>query len=95
MAKYKQTPVEVDARQYTGGERNGQTLASWVNSLGGFAVWSNSNTYQDLTLPEELYLGKSKIHMEWSVPVGFWLVNEEGFITIYSDEVFKTKFEKA
>jgi hypothetical protein len=101
MAKYKTVPAEVDARQYTGGEKNGKTLEAWVNSLGGNAKWTPSNTYQcsegfnDLTLPEEFCLGPSELHMEWNIMQGQWLVFHEDFITIYSDAVFKNKFEKA
>jgi hypothetical protein len=95
MAKYKTIPAEVDARQYTGGEKNGKTLEAWVNSVGGDAKWSPENVFEDLTLPEEFYLGKSPMHMNWSLIIGQWLVLEDGFIAIYPDEVFKTKFEKA
>lgn len=95
MAKYKTVPAEVDARQYTGGEKNGQTLEAWVNSIGGNAKWSPANVFEDLTLPEEFALGRSKIHMEWNIILGSWLVFQDGFLAIYSDEVFKTKFEKA
>ena len=82
MVKYKTIPAEVDARQFTGGEKNGKTLESWVNSLGGDAKYSPESVYSDLKLPEEFYLGKSRVHMEWSIPIGSWLVWEEGFLAI-------------
>ncbi|QED11669.1 hypothetical protein PP914_gp181 [Arthrobacter phage Qui] len=94
MSKYIQKPVEVDARQYVGGKENGKELETWVNSLGGDATWSPENKIKDLTLPEEFNLGKSKLHMNWNIKIGTWLVYKDGFITIYPDDVFKTKFDK-
>jgi hypothetical protein len=94
MSKYVQKPVEVDARQFTGGEKNGKELEAWVNSLGGDATWSPENKIKELTLPEEFALGRSKLHMNWNIKLGSWLVYQDNFLTIYSDEVFKTKFEK-
>lgn len=95
MAKYKTIPAEVDARQYTGGEKNGKTLEAWVNSLGGIARYSSENSVGPHRLPEEFYLYGSPIHMNWILERGQWLVLDEGFIAIYPDDVFKTKFEKA
>lgn len=95
MAKYKTRPSEVDARQYTGGEKNGKTLEAWVNSLGGAAAYSRENELPGIKLPEQFHLSISKMHMSWNLEIGDWLVYHENFITIYSNTNFQAKFEKA
>jgi hypothetical protein len=94
MVKYKTRPAEVDARQYTGGQTNGQELEAWINSIGGDATWSPENDFKDLTIAEELHLGQSKLHMNWNVPIGHWLVYQDDFLSIHPDVEFQKRYMK-
>lgn len=94
MTKYKTRPAEVDARQFSGGEQNGKALEAWVNSLGGNSSWTPGHKFTDLEIPEEFHLGTSKMHMKWNLILGSWLVYQDGFISIYSEEDFQSKFEE-
>lgn len=93
MAKYKQKPVIVDARQYTGGKSNGSQLASWVNSGGSTASWMEESRGMDLILPEQLYVKTDQ--GEGVVNVNDWIVKIDGVFMVYPDGLFKQRFETA
>jgi len=74
MTTHKQKPVEVDARQYTGGEENGRMLMEWVNSVTPKkALYRPENRSRGLVLPElmSVVLSRETIRLT----KGDWIVH--------------------
>lgn len=101
MSKYKQKPVEVDARQYTGVGNNGPTLASWVTNESKTkqtGIWNEHRAYHGEGMSIQLESSFSIMEENGDfdfVPEGSWVVEIDGEFFSYTDFEFQKRFEKA
>jgi hypothetical protein len=54
MARYRQKPEIVDARQFTGGCENAEALLIWLKAKGCDATWVDNQTVMDIHLVERI-----------------------------------------
>ncbi|QGZ17269.1 hypothetical protein SEA_GIANTSBANE_65 [Arthrobacter phage Giantsbane] len=96
MARHRQKPDLVDARQFTGGHENAEALLIWLKSKGCDADWVDNQSVLDIHLVERLQfiapgsesIIRSAYRKDWIVLKGTnnW--------RIFSDRSFRERFEK-
>lgn len=54
MPKFRKRPVEIEAREFTGGRENGEALAAWAREYDAEIVW-DKGFYDAKTRVEAMY----------------------------------------
>lgn len=85
MPTFRKKNAVVDARQFTGGIRNGMDLVLWVTSNQGWAAWREKTDRLDLTI-----WGRTS-----TVWVNDWVIlNTDGTFDQMHPEDFKEEYEQ-
>lgn len=93
MARYRQRPDIVDARQFTGGEVNANELIDWLRSKGCGATWIDNQTVMDLHLIERLTFNIPNNKIVFSAYRGDWIVKKGDTFRIFPNKEFGERFE--
>ncbi|ALY08659.1 hypothetical protein CAPNMURICA_59 [Arthrobacter phage CapnMurica] len=95
MARYRQKPEHVDARQFTGGRENAEEVLLWLRSKGCEASWVDNQTVLDIHLVERLQFktpeSKNIIRSAYRKD---WIVLKDSNWRIFSEKSFRERFEK-
>ncbi|ALY09034.1 hypothetical protein SEA_NIGHTMARE_63 [Arthrobacter phage Nightmare] len=98
MARYRQIPELVDARQFTGGAANAEALIAWLKSKGCEATWIDNQTVMDIHLVERLSFSEIvEPHETKIIRSAYrqdWIVLKNDRWRIYPDRKFRGRFEK-
>lgn len=95
MARYRQIPELVDARQFTGGRENAEALLLWLKSNGCDAEWVDNQTVMDIHLVERLqFIAPGSEHLVRSAYRKDWIVRKDNKWRIYPERKFLERFEK-
>lgn len=94
MARYRQKPEIVDARQFTGGEANAYDLVKWLNSKGCDVTWVDNTTVMDIHLQERLSFTVPLNNNVYSAYRGDWIVKKGESFRIFSNKEFGERFEQ-
>ncbi|ASD52283.1 hypothetical protein QCN32_gp61 [Arthrobacter phage Niktson] len=98
MARYRQIPEHVDARQFTGGRENAEALITWLKSKGCEATWIDNQTVMDIHLVERLsFSQKVEPHETKIIRSAYrqdWIVLKDNRWRIFSERKFRERFEK-
>lgn len=94
MARYRQIPELVDARQFTGGKENAVELNQWLTSKGCTSTWVDNQTVMDIhlverlqfTTPEQETIFRSAYRKDW-------IVNRGTTWRVFSNKEFNERFE--
>ena len=91
MARYRQKPDLVEARQFTGGSKNAEELIKWLRSKGCEAEWIDNQTVLDIHLVERLqFISSNIIHSAYRTD---WIVLRGNTWRIFSNRKFLERFE--
>ena len=95
MARYRQIPELVDARQFTGGRENAEALLLWLKSKGCDAEWIDNQTVMDIHLVERLqFIAPGSEDTVRSAYRKDWIVLKGDLWRIFSERSFRERFEK-
>jgi len=95
MARYRQIPELVDARQFTGGRENAEALLIWLRSKGCDAEWVDNQTVMDIHLVERLqFIAPGSENIIRSAYRKDWIVLKGVTWKIYPERKFRERFEK-
>ena len=95
MARYRQIPELVDARQFTGGSTNAEALLIWLKSKGCDADWVDNQTVMDIHLVERLqFIAPGSENIIRSAYRGDWIVVRGEKWRVFSERSFRERFEK-
>lgn len=96
MARYRQIPELVDARQFTGGSKNAEELIAWLKTKGCKADWIDNQTVMDIHLVERLSFTVTEpgpVKIMRSAYRGDWIVLKGDKWRIFPDRKFRERFE--
>ncbi|AXH46722.1 hypothetical protein QCN35_gp60 [Arthrobacter phage Synepsis] len=96
MARYRQIPEHVDARQFTGGSESAKELITWLKSKGCTEVgWVDNQTVMDIHLVERLqFKTPESNNIILSAYRQDWIVLKDNRWRIFSERSFRERFEK-
>lgn len=95
MARYRQIPNIVDARQFTGGLENAEALLIWLKSKGCDAEWVDNQTVMDIHLVERLqFIAPSSESIIRSAYRKDYIVLNGDKWRIFPEREFLERFEK-
>jgi hypothetical protein len=96
MARHRQIPELVDARQFTGGSANAEALLIWLRSKGCDAEWVDNQTVMDIHLVERLqFIAPDSENIIRSAYRKDWIVlKSNGKWRIFPERKFRERFEK-
>jgi hypothetical protein len=95
MARYRQIPDLVDARQFTGGRENAEALLIWLKSNGCDATWVDNQTVMDIHLVERLqFVAPSNEKVVFSAYRKDFIVLMGQKWRIFPERKFRERFEK-
>jgi hypothetical protein len=95
MARYRQKPEIVDARQFTGGRENAEALLVWLKSKGCDATWVDNQTVMDIHLVERIqFIAPSNEKVVRSAYRKDWIVLKDKSWRIFPERKFLERFEQ-
>jgi hypothetical protein len=94
MARYRQRPEIVDARQFTGGKENAEELMQWLRAKGCTATWVDNQTVLDIHLVERLsFTAPAKEKIIRSAYRKDFIVNKGDSWRIFPERQFLERFD--
>lgn len=95
MARYRQKPELVEAKQFLGGAKNAKELTAWLKDKGALNVtWVDNQTVMDIHLVERLqFIAPSAEHIVQSVYRSQWIILKGDKWRVFSDRGFRERFE--
>lgn len=97
MARYRQKPELVEARQFTGGRKNAEDLIVWLKSKGCDATWIDNWTVLDIHMVERLQFtettGPHKDKLVRSAYRKDWIVLKGQTWRVFPERKFLERFE--
>lgn len=94
MARYRQIPELVEARQFTGGKNNAMEINQWLTANGCTSIWVDNQTVMDIHLVERLQFQKSADAKHvYSAYRNDWIVKKDDSWRVFSNKEFGERFE--
>ncbi|QFG08740.1 hypothetical protein PBI_INGRID_68 [Arthrobacter phage Ingrid] len=95
MARYRQKPEIVDARQFTGGQENAAEIIAWLKAKGCKRLqWVDNQTVLDIHLVERLsFASPGKDTIIRSAYRKDYIVNKGDSWRIFPERKFLERFE--
>lgn len=95
MARYRQKPEIVDARQFTGGAENAAEISKWLKAKGCTRIlWMDNQTVLDIHLAELLsFASPGKDSIIRSAYRTDYIVNKGDSWRIFPERKFLERFE--
>lgn len=94
MARYRQKPELVEARQFTGGQENAKELYDWFKAHGCDATWVDNQTVMDIHLVERIqFTTPGKERVVNSAYRKDWIVKKGDSWRVFPERKFLERFE--